>query len=111
MLVTRLADLMGTPREAHGEGWHSMQVLGAPEGAGLTVADTVLEAGFAADLPAFPGRQVRYCIEGEGVIGGRTIRPGTLVMSDGRDGLRLVVRRRMRLLSACLPPWEGGPAW
>lgn len=109
MFVTRLADLLGTADEAHGARWHSIQLTRASRDFDLVLADTVLEAGFSADLPVLPGRQVRYCIEGEGIVDDATggdshrIRPGTAFTCSAGGSCRLVVHKRMRLVSICGP--------
>ena len=109
MFVTRLADLLGTADEAHGTKWHSIQLTRASGDFDLVLADTVLEAGFSADLPVLPGRQVRYCIEGEGIVDDATggdshrIRPGTAFAFRQGGPCRLRVHTRMRLVSICVP--------
>ncbi len=45
MIVKTLEDVLGTRGEAHGNKWHSMRLLHAGDGMGVTLTDSILEAG------------------------------------------------------------------
>ena len=104
MLVRTLEDVTGTDGEAHGEKWHTMRLLQAEDGVGVSLTDCILEAGF--ETTEWPERHpgACYCLEGEGSIEDlRTgkvhrIKPGTLFALDARDGQRIRASTRMRLI-------------
>jgi L-ectoine synthase len=50
MIVKTLEDVTDTKGEAHGDKWHSMRLLHAEDGMGVTLTDSILEAGFEMDL-------------------------------------------------------------
>ena len=50
MIVKRLEDVVGTKGDAHGDKWHSLRLLHKEDGMGVTLTDSILEAGFQMDL-------------------------------------------------------------
>ena len=46
MIVKTLEDIAGTKGDAHGDKWHSMRLLHKEDGMGVTLTDSILEAGF-----------------------------------------------------------------
>jgi L-ectoine synthase len=68
MIVKTLEDVTGTKGEAHGDKWHSMRLLHAEDGMGVTLTDSILEEGFRMTLWQKNHLEACYCLEGEGVI-------------------------------------------
>ena len=50
MIVRTLQDILGTKGSVHGDKWHSMRLLHAEDGMGVTLADGILEEGFVMVL-------------------------------------------------------------
>ena len=84
MIVKKLEDVVGTKGDAHGNKWHSLRLLHAEDSMGITLTDSILEAGFQMDLWQKNHLEVCYCLEGEGRLEeldsgtAHEIRPGTL---------------------------------
>ena len=68
MIVKTLEDVVGTKGEAHGDKWHSMRLLHREDGMGVTLTDSVLEAGFEMVLWQKNHLEACYCLEGEGTV-------------------------------------------
>ena len=76
MIVKTLEDVIGTKGEAHGNKWHSMRLLHAEDGMGVTLTDSILEKGFekavgAADFRPLCGERQFDLVHGSrsGVCG------------------------------------------
>lgn len=113
MIIKRQEDVAGTKGEAHGRKWHSLRLLHAEGGMGVTLTDSTLEAGFEMTLWQKHHLEACYCLEGEGTVEeletGKVheIRPGTLYAMNTHDRHRIRVRRRMRLVCTFVPPLTG----
>ncbi len=113
MLVRTLDEVMGTAGEAHGPKWHSMRLLLAGDGMGVTLTDSILEPGFEMVLSQKRHLEACYCLEGAGQVeeldSGRVhaIRPGTLYAMDNHDRHRITVTERMRLVCTFVPALTG----
>ena len=113
MIVKTLEDVTGTKGEAHGDKWHSMRLLHEEDGMGVTLTDSILEAGF--DMVLWQKRHLEacYCLEGEGtveeLVTGKThlIRPGTLYAMDQHDRHRIRAKTRMRVICTFVPALTG----
>ena len=66
MIVKSLEDIVGTKGDAHGDKWHSLRLLHMEDGMGVTLTDSILEAGFEMDLWQKHHYEACYCLEGEG---------------------------------------------
>ena len=64
MIVKRLEDVVGTKGEAHGDKWHSLRLLHEEDGMGVTLTDSILEAGFEMTLWQKNHLEACYCLEG-----------------------------------------------
>lgn len=64
MIVKRLEDVIGTKGDAHGDKWHSLRLLHTEDGMGVTLTDSVLEAGFEMVLWQKNHLDACYCLEG-----------------------------------------------
>ncbi|MCP3970929.1 MAG: L-ectoine synthase [Rhodobacteraceae bacterium] len=113
MLVRTLDEVMGTPGEAHGPKWHSMRLLLAGDGMGVTLTDLILETGFEMTLQQENHFQACYCLEGTGQVEElendrvHRIRPGMLYAMNGHDRHRITVTERMRLICTLFPALRG----
>jgi len=113
MIIKTLAEVVGTKGEAHGEKWHSMRLLHAEDGMGVTLTDSILEAGFEMTLWQKNHMESCYCLEGSGSVEEletgvvHTIRPGTLYAMNAHDKHRITVTERMRLICTFVPALTG----
>ena len=113
MIVKRLEDVIGTKGDAHGDNWHSLRLLHREDGMGVTLTDSVLEAGFEMTLWQKNHLEACYCLEGEGTVeeleSGQIheIRAGTLYAMNTHDRHRIHVTRRMRLVCTFVPALTG----
>jgi L-ectoine synthase len=113
MIVKTLEDVVGTKGEAHGHKWHSMRLLHHEDGMGVTLTDSILEAGFKMTLWQKNHLETCYCLEGFGTVEEletgtvHTIRPGTLYAMNARDKHRIIVTDRMRLICTFVPALTG----
>ena len=113
MIVKTLEDVFGTKGEAHGEKWHSLRLLHAKDGMGVTLTDSILEAGFEMTLWQKNHLESCYCLEGEGSVEeletGKIsqIRPGTLYAMNNHDRHHIRITKRMRLICTFVPALTG----
>jgi L-ectoine synthase len=113
MLVKTLDDVLGTKGEAHGDKWHSMRLLHEEDGMGVTVTDSILEAGF--DMVLWQKRHLEacYCLEGEGTVEEldtgtiHEVKAGTLYAMNEHDRHRIRARTRMRVICTFFPALTG----
>ena len=68
MIVKTLEDIAGTKGDAHGDKWHSMRLLHKEDGMGVTLTDSILEAGFEMVLWQKNHFEACYCLEGAGTV-------------------------------------------
>jgi len=113
MIVKKLEDVVGTKGDAHGDKWHSLRLLHEEDGMGVTLTDSILEAGFQMDLWQKNHLEACYCLEGEGTVeelgNGRVheIKAGTLYAMNDHDRHRILAKTRMRLIATFTPPLTG----
>lgn len=113
MIVRTLDEIFATKGEAHGDRWHSMRLLHAEDGMGVTLTDSILETGFEMELWQKNHLEACYCLEGAGTVeeldSGKVhhIRPGTLYAMDQNDRHRIRITERMRLICTFVPALTG----
>ncbi len=113
MIVKTLEDVAGTKGDAHGDKWHSMRLLHKEDGMGVTLTDSILEAGFEMVLWQKNHFEACYCLEGAGTVEEletgiiHEIRPGTLYAMNNHDRHRIRVKDRMRLVCTFFPALTG----
>jgi L-ectoine synthase len=113
MIVKRLEDVVGTKGEAHGDKWHSLRLLHQEDGMGVTLTDSILEAGFQMKLRQKNHLEACYCLEGEGTVEEldsgmvHEIRAGTLYAMDHHDRHRIRATTRMRVVCTFFPALNG----
>jgi L-ectoine synthase len=113
MIIKRLEDVVGTKGDAHGGKWHSLRLLHREEGMGVTLADTILEAGFQMDLWQENHLKACYCLEGEGLLEEldngmvHEIRAGTLYAMNNHDRHRIRAKTHMRVICTFFPALTG----
>ena len=116
MIVKKLEDVVGTKGDAHGNKWHSLRLLHAEDGMGVTLTDSILEAGFQMDLWQKNHLEACYCLEGEGTLEEldngtvHEIRPGTLYAMNDHDRHRIRAMTRMRVICTFFPALIGDEA-
>jgi L-ectoine synthase len=113
MIVKTLQDVLGTKGEAHGPKWHSMRLLHAEDGMGVTLTDSILEEGFEMVLWQKNHLEACYCLEGEGTVEEldtgiiHHIRPGTLYAMNNHDRHLIKITKRARLICTFVPALTG----
>lgn len=113
MIVKTLEDVAGTKGDAHGDKWHSMRLLHEEDGMGVTLTDSILEAGFEMELWQKNHLEACYCLEGEGTVeeldNGKVheIRAGTLYAMNNHDRHRIRATTRMRIVCTFFPALTG----
>lgn len=113
MIVRTLEDVTGTQGESHGRKRHSMRVLHAEDGMGVTLTDSILEEGFEMTLWQKNHLEACYCLEGEGTVeelGSGTvyeIKAGTLYAMCAHDRHRIHAKTRMRVICTVVPALTG----
>ena len=113
MIVKTLEDIAGTKGDAHGDKWHSMRLLHKEDGMGVTLTDSILEAGFEMVLWQKNHFEACYCLEGTGTVEEletgiiHEIRPGALYAMNNHDRHRIRVTERMRLVCTFFPALTG----
>ena len=113
MIVKTLEDVAGTRGDAHGDKWHSMRLLHEEDGMGVTLTDSILEAGFEMELRQKNHLEACYCLEGEGTVeeldNGKIheIRAGTLYAMNNHDRHRIRATTRMRIVCTFFPALTG----
>ena len=113
VIVKTLEDVIGTKGEAHGDKWHSMRLLHAEDGMGVTLTDSVLEAGFEMVLWQKNHLEACYCLEGEGAVEElengvvHEILPGTLYAMNKHDRHLIRAKTRMRIICTFVPALTG----
>ncbi len=113
MIVRTLEDVSGTKGEAHGNKWHSMRLLHAEDGMGVTLTDSILEEGFEMDLWQKNHLEACYCLEGEGTVEDlakgiiHEIAAGTLYAMNNHDRHRIRAKTRMRVICTFVPALTG----
>ncbi len=113
MIVKTLEDVYGTKGEMHGDKWHSLRLLHEEDGMGVTLTDSILEAGFEMVLWQKNHLEACYCLEGEGTVEDlgsglvHEIRAGTLYAMNCHDRHRITARSRMRVVCTFVPALTG----
>ena len=101
MIVKKLEDVVGTKGEAHGNKWHSLRLLHQEDGMGVTLTDSILEAGFQMDLWQKNHLEACYCLEVH------AIKAGTLYAMNDHDRHRIRAKTRMRVVCTFFPALTG----
>ncbi|MGI9352396.1 MAG: ectoine synthase [Rhizobiaceae bacterium] len=113
MIVKTLEDVSGTKGEMHGNKWHSMRLLHAEDGMGVTLTDSILEEGFEMILWQKNHLEACYCLEGEGTVEEletgvvHEIKPGTLYAMNNHDRHRIKAKTQMRVVCTFVPALTG----
>lgn len=113
MIVKTLEDVLGTKGELHGDKMHSMHLLQAEDGLGVTLTDSILEAGFEMTLWQENHVEACYCLEGRGTVeeldSGKVhdLRPGTIYAMDGNERHHIRIVERTRLVCTFVPALIG----
>ena len=113
MIVRKLDDLIGTPRDVRGPVWASRRFLLAEDGVGFTVTETTVEAGSEQVLWYKHHVEANYVIEGEGEVENLAtgevfaLAPGSIYVLDRHERHRLAAHTRLRLVCVFTPALTG----
>ena len=113
MIVRKLQDIAGSPREVVTPNWTSRRLLLRGDGMGFSMHETIIEPGTQTHIWYRNHLEAVLCIEGEGEVEllpeGRvhSITPGTLYALDQHDRHYLRAHTRMRLVCVFNPPLTG----
>jgi len=113
VIVKSLEDIVGTKGDVHGDKWHSLRLLHKEDGMGVTLTDSILEAGFEMVLWQKNHYEACYCLEGEGTLEEldtgklHEISAGTLYAMNNHDRHRIHAKTRMRIVCTFFPALTG----
>lgn len=113
MFVTQVEDVVGTERDASGEGWKSRRMILARDGLKYSVHETILEPGLTLTFNYKAHRETVYCVRGEGSIQNKTtgemweLRPGSIYSVGIGDDHIVRTHTEMKLVCIFDPPLEG----
>ena len=104
MIIKTLEDVSGAKGEMHGDKWHSMRLLHAEDGMGVSLIDNILEKGFEMALWQKNHLESCYCLEGVGTVEDleagsiHEIKPGTFYAMNNKDRHRIKAKTQMRVM-------------
>jgi len=113
MIVRKLNDLIGGPRDVRGEAWASRRFLLAEDGVGFTLTETSIVAGSEQVLWYKHHVEANYVIEGEGEVENLAtgevfaLAPGSIYVLDQHERHRLKAFSAMRLVCVFTPALSG----
>jgi L-ectoine synthase len=113
MLYRTVEALVGTEREAVGDGWRSRRFILAEDGFPFSVHETTVESGTVLHLKYRKHSETVYCVTGEAEVddlgSGQVlpIRPGTLYSARIGDDHVLRILRTTRFICIFEPPLHG----
>jgi L-ectoine synthase len=113
MIIRNVADLIGTGRDVHGDGWKSRRLILADDDVGYSLHETTLDAGIELRFEYRSHRETVYCVEGSGSVEdlgiGRRVALVPGAMYSAGIGEPHVVRTtsQMRLLCVFTPALTG----
>ncbi len=113
MIVKSKDEVIGTKGDAHGERWRSLRLLHDEDGMGVTLTDSILEAGFEMVLWQKNHLEACYCLEGEGTVEeldtGKVheVKAGTLYAMNEHDRHRIRAKTKMRIVCTFYPALTG----
>jgi L-ectoine synthase len=113
MIVRRLEEIIGTPRDVDAPNWYSRRLLTAADGVGFSLNDTHIRAGTETLIWYQHHVEAVYCIEGQGEVeltdSGRVypIVAGTLYTLDGHERHLLRAKTDMRMICVFNPALTG----
>lgn len=113
MIVRTLDEITDTERVVKGGNWISRRLLLADDNMGISVHDTLIQAGTETLIWYKHHLEAVYCIQGEGEVETLAdekvypIKPGTLYALDQHDRHLLRAHSEMRLVSIFNPALTG----
>lgn len=113
MIIKTKKSVVGTKGEARGDKWYSLRLLHEEDGMGVTITDSILEAGFEMDLWQKNHFEACYCLEGEGTVEEldtgeiHEVKPGTLYAMNNHDRHRIRAKTRMHIICTFHPALTG----
>jgi L-ectoine synthase len=113
MIVRKLQDILGTPRDVQAETWCSRRLLLEEDGMGFSMHHTVIYAGTETHIWYQNHLEGVYCVQGTGSVelipSGETFRiePGTLYALNKHDNHMLRAETDLHLICSFNPPLVG----
>jgi L-ectoine synthase len=113
VIIRNVADIIGSDRDVHGEGWKSRRLILADEDIGYSLHETTLDPGVELKFTYRNHRETVYCTAGEGSIedldSGRRVRLVPGVTYSAGIGEPHVVRTvtEMKLICVFTPALVG----
>jgi L-ectoine synthase len=113
MIVRKLSDVLGTPREVVTPNWTSRRLLLEDDKMGFSLHDTVILAGTEIEMEYKHHLEAVYCIEGTGEVitlsdrQTHEISAGTVYALNAHDRHLLRARTAMRMVCVFNPPCTG----
>lgn len=113
MIVRRLDEARGTPREVDTPNWVSRRLLLGDDGMGFSLHDTTIRAGTSTTMQYLHHVEAVYCVGGRGRIEDlatgqvHEIADGTLYALDGHERHVLTADEDLRMVCVFNPPVTG----
>jgi L-ectoine synthase len=114
VIVRRLSEVRGTPREVRASTWTSRRFLLAADGMGFSLHDTLIHAGTETRMCYAHHLEAVYCVAGRGSIRALAtdetfeISDGTMYALNEHDEHVLRAETDLRLICVFNPPLVGG---
>ena len=116
MIVRRLEDIQGTPRDISAKNWSSRRLLLRDDKMGFSLHDTIIHAGTSTEMHYQNHLEAVYCIAGKGSIKDletgevHPIEAGTVYALDQHDRHVLTAESELRMVCVFNPPIVGPEA-
>jgi L-ectoine synthase len=113
MFSRNVQEIIGTPRDVHGEGWKSRRLVLAGDGLPFSVHETTVAAGACLRFAYRAHSETVYCIEGRGTVEDvaagmvHQLEPGTLYSVGIGDDHILKAETEIKFLCIFEPPLVG----
>ncbi|MGL4610422.1 MAG: ectoine synthase [Trueperaceae bacterium] len=113
MVIKRKADLLGTNRHIKNNVYETVRFLLAPDRAGITVTDIVLNPGIEETYGYDKHIEIAYCISGRATLQvsenqeAHYIEPGVLWFARPGETFKFVAQESTRLICVFSPDFRG----
>ena len=110
MFIRSVEEVLGTDRDAAGDGWKSRRLILARDGLTYSVHETVIAANKTLRFLYHDHRETVYCITGEAIVTNlatgetREMKPGTLYSVNSGDDHQVVTKTVVKFLCIFDPP-------
>ena len=113
MFSRSVADVAGTERDVHGDGWRSVRLVLAEDGLPFSLHETTVAAGSSLRFAYRSHSETVYCVRGRATVedvaaGTRTeLRPGSLYSVGIGDEHVLTAESEVTFVCVFVPPLVG----